>query len=103
MRALMKKDVQLFQKGSDTCWSAKFLTCMARIGLTDGKAVSEMRCLDSDTVCLMKFNEADVQKTLERIYSSFRDTRANDPRTATARVLSGSDTALGLLLRMTNI
>jgi len=50
-RATLRQDVALFQGGSDSCWSAKFLDCMARLRLTGGKDLEELRDMDLNEVC----------------------------------------------------
>jgi len=88
IRALLRKDVALFQSGSDTCWAAKFLTCMARIGLTNGKSQGELRLMSLDSICAMKFSEADIQKALDKVYDTFRGIGEGSPRTADRRGLA---------------
>lgn len=78
----MRDDVKLFQNGSDTCWAAKFLACMARLRLTHGNALSELRAMDLDTLCAMKFGEAKIPKAFEEIYDTLRGTQVNNPRSA---------------------
>jgi len=85
----MKRDVVLFQAGkSDTCWSAKFLGCMARIGLTNGRSYGELREMSANDLCDLRFSEVDVAKALDKAYTVFRGTPTSSPRVAGSKGLA---------------
>ena len=84
-KSLMMSDVNLFKAGCDTCWSAKFLTCMCRLGLTEGKRISMLKLLGSRDVLGLRFPEEEVKKALFTVYQSLRPGEWSDPRTAPSR------------------
>ncbi len=60
-KALMTSDVNLFKEGCDTCWTGKFLTCMCRLGLADGKSVSMLKRLRTSDILCLRFPEGEVK------------------------------------------
>ena len=86
VRGILLNDLALFKKGSDTCWSAKFLTCMARANTVQGgKSVSELRLMDVNDILRLKFSETSVVEALDKVYKSFWGDMDGDPRTAESR------------------
>jgi hypothetical protein len=70
----LKTDVGLFLQGNDSCWSSKFLTCMAHLGLTGGRSVSSLKRMDVDSILSLKFPENDVVDAFTKVYERFKMT-----------------------------
>jgi hypothetical protein len=82
MQATMRQDVNLFCKGMDKCWSAKFLICMGRLNLLDGISVSMLRRGAPTEIYALRFSEAGIKEAFVKHYEGFQRVLAVDPRSA---------------------
>jgi len=56
---------------------------MANLRFTSGKSVSELREMDLNSICALRFNEAEIAKAYEKVYTMFRESlNCSDPRRA---------------------
>lgn len=82
-------DIMLFKQGCSDNWTAKFLCCMARLGLTNGRVVSGLRQLTVETLMQMKFPEGSVQAAMMKHYETLMPgVLDGNPRTAPSRGLA---------------
>ena len=86
-REVLAKDVELFRAGSDTCWSSKFLHCMAHIGLIPNRiSIGELRGKSAKDIMAFHFGENQVIEATMKVYDQFLPLNVDvDPRTAVSK------------------
>jgi hypothetical protein len=79
---IFKADILLFSKGSDTCWTAKFLSCMCALGLTSVGTIGALRLLNVEHIRAQRFSEGSIIEAFQHAYEKLWPTVIADPRTA---------------------
>jgi exonuclease III len=82
MQKIIKQDIELFCKGNDKCWSAKFLICMGRLELLHGRSVGMLRAGPRECILSLRFSESAVKEALVVQYARLQNISTADPRTA---------------------
>ena len=82
VQKVLKQDLELFCKGNDKCWSAKFLTCMSRLDMIGGKSVSMLRVGSKEDILPIRFSENGIKEAFQKEYAKLQNVTDSDPRTA---------------------
>jgi len=81
----LKADVDLFRRGSNTCWAARFLQCIVKLDAIPGQNMSSLRELTVEQICSYKFNIKCLTHKLEDKYKVFEPDMHNCPRSCASR------------------
>jgi hypothetical protein len=82
----LKSTLLLFQRGNFTCWTAKFLKCINKLGLGPPGYFVGLWSLDHEVLLAPEYNEDIVEEALLSRYKAMFWTLDLDPRTAPSRM-----------------
>ena len=86
-RASLVADVQLFTRGHDSCWTAKFLRLMCQLDLVRGIPYSALKNCSLNEILGLRFGEDMIQEAMVKAYDRVFDAHGDDPRIAPSRHL----------------
>jgi hypothetical protein len=88
LQKVLQHDIELFQKGNDKCWSAKFLVCMGRLNQLGENSISFLRRGPSSNLFDLRFSESEIRQAFTLHYKTLQNVSEVDPRVAPSRGLA---------------
>ena len=82
----LSADMQLFAKGSNLCWTARFLHAMATLGMTHGRSYTDMQTCGATALAALHFDESNIKLAYMNHYQHIHHgVPMEDPRSAASR------------------